>query len=116
MRATLSLVDMRRDLELLGILQDGWEGSSSAKRIVRVTVRGIEKCSDFKVLSGALGNDIRGVIAVSLRRLSAGMADLDVEMHGGAPLLAKELQMKAFRNFSLYVIQMTDDTLEINME
>jgi len=116
MRATLSLVDMRRDLELLGILQDGWQVSSRAKKVVRVTVRGIERCSDFKVLSETLGNDIRGVNAVALRRIGTGMADLDVEMHGDASLLAKELQMKAFRNFSLYVIQMTDDTLELNME
>lgn len=116
MRATLSLLDMRRDLELLGILQEGGEISTDTRTVVHVTVRGIERCGDFKILRETLETDIPGIHTVSLRRIGLGVADLDVEVQGNSSLLAKGLQLKEFGNFSLYLIQMTDDTLELNME
>lgn len=116
MRATLSLLDMRQDLEMLGFLEEGGLASSDTKTVIRVTVRGIERCGDFRILREALGNDVRGVRAVSLRRMGSGVADFDVVVQGDAALLAKGLQLREFRDFSLYLIRMTDDTLELNME
>ncbi len=115
MLATLSLLDIRRDLEFLGIFAGRWQ-VSSARTIISVTVRGIERCRDFKVLREVLENDTRGVHAVSLPRIGSGVAQLDIEMQGDASVLAKELQLTGFRDFSLALIRMTHDTLEFNME
>jgi len=114
-RATLSVMDIRRDLEKLGVLTGEWQPGYGTTAVIGVVVRGIEKCGDFKTLRERLETDIKGVDAVHLRRMGSGVAVMDVEMQGDASILANELQLEQFRNFSLYVTQITRDTIELNM-
>jgi len=114
-RVTLSVMDIRRDLEELGILTDEWRPEYVASAVIGVVVRGIEKYGDFKVLRERLEKDIGGVDAVHLRRMGSGMAVMDVEMRGDAFMLANTLQLNEFRNFSLCVTEITRNTIEFNM-
>ncbi len=114
-RATLSVMDIKRDLEKLGVLTGEWQPEYVTTAVIGVVVRGIEKYGDFKTLREKLETDIRGVGAVHLRRMGSGVAVMDVEMQGDASMLANELQLKEFRNFSLYVTKITRDTIEFNM-
>jgi len=115
MRATLSVTDVKRDLERLGVLTGEWQPESGNTAVVGVVIRGIGKYGDFKMLRDRLETDIRGVDAVHLRRIGPGVAVMDVEMQGDASTLANELRLKEFRDFSLYVTQVTRDTIELTM-
>lgn len=114
-RATLSVMDIKRDLEKLGVLTGEWQPENGTTAVVRVVVRGIEKYGDFKTLRERLETDVRGVDAVHLRRMGSGVAMMDVEMQGDASILANELQLKKSGNFALYVTKITRDTIEFNM-
>lgn len=114
-RATLSVIDIRRDLKKLGVLADEWRPEYGASAVIGVVVRGIGTYGDFKVLRERLEKDVGGVDAVHLRRMGPGMAVMDVEMRGDAFMLANTLQLNEFRNFSLCVTEITRNTIEFNM-
>lgn len=114
-RATLSVKDIKRDLEKLGVLTGEWRPEYGTTAVIGVVVRGIEKYGDFRTLREALEKGIRGVDAVHLLRVGSGVAVMNVEMQGDASILANQLQLKEFRNFSLSVAQITQDTIEFNM-
>lgn len=114
-RATLSQSAIKHDLEILGILTEKWRSGDDAPTIVGVTVRGIERYRDYEALREALEKSIQGVETVHLKRMRSGVAVMDVEIRGDTSLLARELQFQKFRNFSLYVTQITRDTIEFNM-
>ena len=114
-RATLSQSAIKNDLKALGIFKEGLPSEDEVSTIVSVTIRGIERCRDYHVLKEALLKNIRGVNTVHPRRMGSGVAVMDVEMRGGAALLAKELQLQDFRHFILYVAQMSRDTIQFNM-
>lgn len=114
-RATLSVMDIKRDLERLGVLTGEWRPEYSTTAVIGVVVQGIERYGDFKTLREALEKGIRGVDAVHLRKIGLGVAVMDVEMKGDASILANELQLKEFRNFSLYMTEITQDTIEFYM-
>jgi len=40
---------------------------------------------------------------------------MDVDMQGNAFVLANELQLEQFRDFSLYVTDVTRDTIKLNV-
>ena len=114
-RATLSAMDIKRDLEGQGVLTGEWRTEYGTPTVIGVVVRGIETYGDFKTLRETLETGIGGVDAVHLRRMRSGVAVMNVEMKGDAATLAGELQLKKFRSFSLYVAEMTRDTIEFNM-
>jgi len=113
-RITLRVMDIKHDLEKLGVLISEWQPEYGTT-VIEVVVRGIEKYGDFNVLRERLETDIGGVDAVHLRRMGSGVAVMNVEVQGDASLLANNLQLKEFRNFSLYVTKITRDTIELNM-
>ncbi len=114
-RATLSQSAIKDDLEAVGILTERLPSEDEDPAIVSVTIRGIERCRDYHVLTETLVKNIRGVSAVHPRRMGSGVAVMDVEMRGGAALLAKDLQLQEFRRLILYVAQMSRDTIEFNI-
>lgn len=114
-RVTLSVMDIRRDLEEQGVLTGKWWPEDDTAAVIGIVVREIKRYDDFKTLRETLEKDIRGVDAVHLRRMGSGVAMMHVEMKGDASMLAGELQSKKFRGFSLYVAQITPDTIEINL-
>ena len=115
-RVTLSVMDLRRDLEKMDILTVEWRPEEEQAGVtVQVVVRGIEEYACLRVLRETLERDIRGVDAVRLRRMGSGVAVLDVEMQGDTSMLAKALELKEFGAFSLYVNRVTHDSIEFNM-
>jgi hypothetical protein len=114
-RATLSQSAIKNDLKAVGIFTEGLPSDDEEPSVVSVTIHGIERCRDYHVLKETLLKNIRGVNAVRPRRMGSGVAVMDVEMRGGAALLAKELQFQEFSGFMLYVAQMSRDTIEFNM-
>ena len=114
-RATLLVEKIKDALERLSLLTGEWQPEGDATAVVGVVVGGIEKYSDFKTLREALEKNIRRVDAVHLRRMGSGVAVMDVDMQGNAFVLANELQLEQFRDFSLYVTDVTRDTIKLNV-
>ncbi len=115
-RVTLSVRDIKDDLEMLGVLTDRWQPEEDATAvIVEVVVSGIEKYSHFRMLRETLETDIKGVDTVHLRRMESGVAVMNVDMHGNAAGLANELTLREFGDFSLYVTDINPGVIELNM-
>ncbi|MCK4534896.1 MAG: hypothetical protein KAT81_05135, partial [Syntrophobacterales bacterium] len=115
-RVTLSVRDIKDDLEMLGVLTDRWQPEEDATAvIVEVVVSGIEKYSHFRMLRETLETDIKGVDAVRLRRMGSDVVVMDVDIQGDATGLASKLIVKDFKDFSLYVTNVSPDIIELNL-
>ena len=114
-RITLSVGDIKDDLGMLGILTDEWQPEEHTTMVVVVMVSGIEKCSDFKTLKKTLETKIKGVDAVRLRSMGSDVVVMDIDIQGNATGLASRLALKDFKDFSLYVTDVTPNIIELNM-
>ena len=114
-RVTLSVMDIKDDLKMVGVLTDEWKPEEDAMTVIEVVVSGIEKYSYFRMLRETLETDIKGVDAVHLRRMGSGVAVMDVDMQGNAVGLANELTLREFRDFSLYITDINPGVIGLNM-
>ncbi|MBW2543887.1 MAG: hypothetical protein JRD43_00150 [Deltaproteobacteria bacterium] len=115
-RVSLSVGDIKDDLEMLGVLTDEWHPEEGATAvIVKVVVSGIEKYSHFRMLRETLETDMKWVDTVHLRRMESGVAVMDVDMQGNAAGLANELALKEFKGFSLSITDINPGVIELNM-
>ncbi len=113
-RATLSVHEIRRNLEMSGIITDVWHPQDTSL-VVEVVLNGIDEYRYFKAFMDMLGKNVQGVDSVSLIHMGSGVAVAEVEMQGNAYTLANELQFKKFEKFSLSVVAVTGDKIELNM-
>ena len=114
-RVSLSVGDIKNDLGMLGVLTDEWQPEEYITMVVVVMVSGIEKYSDFKTIRETLETDIKGVDAVRLRRMGSDVVVMDVDIQGDATGLASKLIVKDFKDFSLYVTNVSPDIIELNL-
>ncbi|MCD6487318.1 MAG: hypothetical protein J7K35_08340 [Syntrophobacterales bacterium] len=114
-RVSLSVGDIKNDLGTLGVLTDEWQPEEYITMVVMVMVSGIEKHSDFKMIRETLETDIKGVDAVRLRRMGSDVVVMDVDVQGDATGLANKLIVKDFKDFSLYVTDVTPDIIKLNL-
>jgi hypothetical protein len=92
-----------------------WQSEVSSAGLVSLTVRQIKSYADFMKLKDALRNEVRGVKNVYIRKMEAGMAQMDVEYQGTALSLADNLAMKKFTGFSLDITAVGQNSLEMTM-
>ncbi len=115
-RITLSVSEIKDDLERLGLLTDTWGVEEDAPAVVvRVVVHGIEEYSHFRMLKETLETDIQMVNAVHLRKMEWGVAEMDVGMKGSAAGLANALTWREFEDFSLYINDVRADFVGLDM-
>lgn len=114
-RITLSVGDLNSDLAALGVVKDGWQTEALTTTTVTVVVRGIEEYSDFNMLRKTLETGIQKVNAVHLRKIGSDVVVIDVNIQGNASDLAGTLILKDFKEFLLYVTEVTPDRIELNM-
>ncbi|MEA1971297.1 MAG: hypothetical protein U9N37_06765 [Thermodesulfobacteriota bacterium] len=114
-RVSLSVGDIKNSLGMLGVLADEWQPEEYITMVVVVIISGIEKYGDFKMFRETLETGIKGVDAVRLRKMGSGVVVMDVDIQGNATGLANKLTLKDFKDFSLYVTDVTPDIIEINM-
>ncbi len=114
-KVSLSAGDIKNDLGMLGVLTDEWQPKEYITMIVVVMVSGIKEHSDFKTIRETLETDIKGVDAVRLRRMGSDVVVMDVDVQGDATGLASKLIVKDFKDFSLYVTDVTPDIIKLNL-
>ncbi len=114
-RVSLSVGDIKNALGMLGVLTDEWQAEEYMTMVIVLMVSGIEKYGDFKTFRETLETGTRGVNVVCLRRMGSGVAVMDVDIQGNATGLANELTLKDFKDFSLYVTDVTPDIIKLNM-
>ncbi|MEA3487390.1 MAG: hypothetical protein U9R20_07010 [Thermodesulfobacteriota bacterium] len=114
-RVSLSVGDIKNDLGMLGVLIDEWQPEECMTMVVVVMVSGIEEYGDFRTIRETLETDIKGVDAVRLRRMGSDVVVMDVDIQGDATGLASKLIVKDFKDFSLYVTNVTPDIIELNL-
>mgnify|MGYP005620073655 CR=1 FL=1 len=92
-----------------------WQSEISSAGLVSLTVRQIKSYADFMKLKDSLKEEMRGVKNVYIRKMEAGVAQMDVEYEGSALSLADNLAVKKFAGFSLDVTAVGQNALEVNM-
>jgi len=92
-----------------------WQSEISSAGLVSLTVRQIKSYADFMRLKDSLKEEMRGVKNVYIRKMEAGVAQMDVEYEGSALSLADNLAVKKFAGFSLDVTAVGQNALEVNM-
>lgn len=114
-KAAISAGSIKNDLKTLGLLiMEEWQ-EEAVTVMVSMTVTGIGSYSDYVRLRGALKNEVEGVRNLYQRRMESGMAELAIEMDGGAEILAGRLALKDFKSFSLDIIDVTENSIDVNM-
>jgi len=83
----------------------------------RITIKasGVDTLGTLNGLVALLKNQIRGVKDVQQRRFSAGTADLDAVVQGGAQAFATELEEKVVKGRRIEVTGMSANTVELRL-
>ena len=92
-----------------------WSKDVSAGNEIQVTVRKVPSfrmASDFRA---ALTHQVRGVRNVSQRRFAGGTQELDVTVQGSTEDFAQELEAKKLGKFSVRVLGMTANTVDVEL-
>jgi hypothetical protein len=95
---------------------DGWREQAGSITMIDVTVHGIKKYSDFMGFKSALETKLRGVKNIHPKKIESGTVTLGLEMRGNAQSLADELAVKNFGCFSLEVMDVSRNSIELKAE
>ena len=82
---------------------------------IHVTVRNVSSfraASDFRA---ALASHVRGVRNVSQRSFAGGTQELDVTVQGSAEEFAQEVEAKKLGTFSVRVLGLTANTVDLEL-
>jgi len=93
-------------------LVDKW---SSTMGIVTVEVKGLTSYDMLVKFETLLKNNVRGVKGVSERKMTGDSALLDVYISGKASHLASELSGGNFSNFSLKIVEVTQNLIKVEL-
>jgi hypothetical protein len=102
--------------EMIKKIGDRWSRDVSGGNAVHVTAR---KVSSFKLATdfkSALSQAVRGVKDVSQRSFSSGTQELDVTLVGSTDQLAQELESKKLGRFSVKVVAVTANTIDVELQ
>ena len=94
---------------------DKWQKEVGSTKIVTMTVRRIESCSDFVRFVEALKTKIRGIKNIFPRRMASGIVKFDLNIQGNVQSLADKLAAKNFSDFSLEITNISRNSIELNL-
>jgi len=92
-----------------------WQRRETVTAIVSMTVSGIAGYDEYVTLRQALRHDLKGVKNVYQRRVMRGMAMFDLEVTVDAETLADRLALKDFGAFVLDIVDVTDQSIGVNI-
>ena len=92
---------------------DGWLEQAGSITMIDMTVHGIKKYSDFVGFKSALETKLRGVKNIRPKKIESGTVTLGMEVRGDAQSLADELAVKNFGCFSLEVMDVSRNSIEL---
>jgi hypothetical protein len=101
--------------DMIKKIGERWSKDVSGGNEVHVTARKVgsfKLASDFK---SALTDKIRGVKGVSQRSFASGTQELDVTLVGTTDQLAQELEAKKLGKFSVKVVGVSANTIEVEL-
>jgi hypothetical protein len=102
--------------DMIKKIGDRWSRDVSGGNAVHVTAR---KVSSFKLATdfkSALSQAVRGVKDVSQRSFSSGTQELDLTLVGSTDQLAQELESKKLGGFSVKVVAVTANTIDVELQ
>jgi hypothetical protein len=92
-RATVSVGNIKKDLQALGFLKTPQPGNATV--LVRLTISGLASYADYGKLKNLLRTGLGGVQSLSERQMAWKTAWLDLRITGTAKSLAAELASKS---------------------
>jgi len=95
---------------------DGWREQAGSITMIGVTVHGIKRYSDFAGFKSALESKLRGVKNIHPKKIESGTVTLGLETRGDAQSLADELAVKNFGCFSLEVMDVGRNSIELKVD
>ncbi len=98
--------------DLIAKLAEKW---SSTVGVITLEVKGLNSYDTLLKFETALKNNVRGVKGVSERRMSGEGALLDIYISGKASHLASELSGGVFSDFSLKVVEVTQNLIKVEL-
>ena len=95
---------------------DRWREQAGPITMIDITVHGIKRYSDFVGFKSALETTLRGVKNICPKKIESGTVTLGLEIREDARSLADELAVKNFGCFSLEVMDVSRNSIELKVE
>ncbi|MCA9553870.1 MAG: flagellar assembly protein T N-terminal domain-containing protein [Myxococcales bacterium] len=101
--------------KLEGKILAKWTEEASSSRELEVVVSGVKSGKDVKELRRIIGERIRGVESVSVRRQKKGQAYLTVKVRARAPDFARDVEAQAFDGFKVETDEVTKNRVAFSV-
>lgn len=101
--------------KLINQIISTWGKEIGGTALVQMTINGISSYHDFLMLKNVLKGQIRGVKGIYQRSMSAGVAKIDIDIKGDAQSLADGLAARSFKDFSINITNLTQNSIELTL-
>ncbi len=101
--------------ELIAKILDKWQSRVYSANTVKLLVTGINSYNEAANFRGNLGFAARGIKSVNQRNLAASTAEYDVQIQGNADQLARELDGRELKGYTLSVQGVTANKITIRL-
>jgi len=109
-KATNKLAD-----ELITKIAAKWRDEFYKATSLKIIVKGLDSFTQLNDFKTTVKYYIRGIKDIYQRSFNAGIAELDVKITGNTEQLARELEHKDFEKFSVQVIGITMNKVEVKV-